>query len=597
MFQQIKAKFGAIFSLLSVLGFSLVIFGVTRINQVTNHASLVMSERIPLSRSAEEALLALSSGEGIIDRILLIQDPAEMDRIHTLDVQFKETALTFEAFIRAMIWGTESEAFRESSGGKTWSQWKKLGLDGKLIVTNVPYDIKQAAGKASLYFGVFSKYVGLIIASQAEALALQGSGKKDEIAREEIRKMEYIKKAKRYKNLVDGTLQEVVAGIYTHVEKSNDTIQHARNSAITALISFSLVIFGLAFFIGMRFASSISKPLIHLKNAAAEIAGGKLATRVDIASNDEIGSLAETFNKMVEEVQKAYDDLEKKIRERTSELWQANHLLKEEIVERKRIETDLRLMAEEVKKAHNSLEDQVRARTQELESFVYTLSHGLKSPVVSLQGVSSLLLQEYEQRIDEKGKHYIRRILSNTEYMADFIQGMQTLTQIGSREKMMGPVALGKIIDDILKRHRDDFERRKVRVEVDPALPHFVFEGFYLTQLFENLILNAARFMGDQPRPKIEIGGAESKEWVDFYVKDNGIGIDPAYHKKIFDPFEQLKEIEGGGVGIGLSIISKIVTLAGGTIWVESQKGGGAIFFVRLPRQNPPASQQQDWQV
>ncbi len=119
---------------------------------------------------------------------------------------------------------------------------------------------------------------------------------------------------------------------------------------------------------------------------------------------------------------------------------------------------------------------------------------------------------------------------------------------------------------------------------VHPSLPHFTFDAFHITQLFQNLIVNAGKFMGDQPRPRIEIGGSESEEWAEFYVKDNGIGIDPAYHKKIFDPFQQLKEVEAGGVGFGLSIINKIVHLAGGKIWVESQKGEGATFFVRLPK-------------
>lgn len=576
MFNGIRAKLGAIFAFLSIAGFSLVVFGVTRIHQVTEQADLVIAERIPLSRSAEEALHALTLGAGTIDRVLLIGTHEEIGHLQAVETRFKESVLIFDMFTKAMIWGSKTEAFQKSTGGLVSARWEKMGLQETLVVNTAPYEIQQAAGKATLYFGGFAKYVEKVIASQEKILRLQPSGNKEAIAQEERRRETYITKAKRYKNLVDETLHRVVTDIYAHVGAANDHIRRSRDSAVSALIVYSTFIFGLALTAGIFFVRSIFNPLIHLKIAAAEIAGGKLDTRVEVTSKDEIGSLAETFNKMVIEVQKAYDDLEKKIRERTA-------LLIEEITERKRVEADLRKMAEEVQQARDGLENQVRARTKELESFVYALSHDLKGPVISLQGVASLLLEEFGDRLDEKGKHYIQRVLSNADYLADFIQGMQILTKVGSQQKNE-PIDVRAALIAIIDRYKEWFDEKRVQVAVHPSLPHFTFDAFHITQLFQNLIVNAGKFMGDQPRPRIEIGGSESEEWAEFYVKDNGIGIDPAYHKKIFDPFQQLKEVEAGGVGFGLSIITKIVHLAGGKIWVESQKGEGATFFVRLPK-------------
>jgi signal transduction histidine kinase len=94
--------------------------------------------------------------------------------------------------------------------------------------------------------------------------------------------------------------------------------------------------------------------------------------------------------------------------------------------------------------------------------------------------------------------------------------------------------------------------------------------------------------MGNQPHPRIEIGGRKDGDWSEFYVKDNGIGINPEYHGKIFGMFQRLREVEAEGTGVGLSIVKKIVDMAGGKIWVESQKGKGTTFFVRFPQKAKP---------
>lgn len=103
--------------------------------------------------------------------------------------------------------------------------------------------------------------------------------------------------------------------------------------------------------------------------------------------------------------------------------------------------------------------------------------------------------------------------------------------------------------------------------------------------------------MGDQPSPKVDIGGRDLPEWVEFYVKDNGIGIDPAYHDKIFGLFQRLKEVEVEGTGVGLSIVKKIVDLAGGKIWIESRKGEGTAFFIRFPRKEVEPSTDPNFRI
>lgn len=233
--------------------------------------------------------------------------------------------------------------------------------------------------------------------------------------------------------------------------------------------------------------------------------------------------------------------------------------------------------------ANRDLDRQVKSRTQELESFVYTVSHDLKSPVVSMQGMASMLLQNNAQELSKEAKHYTERIIFNANYMEELILGLLTLSRVG-RTRKMKMAKLREVLDEILALQGERLKDRNIEVVVHASLPRFSFDHLQLTQIFQNLITNAAKFMGDQPHPKIEIGGREGNGFTEFYVKDNGIGIDPSYHEKVFAIFQRLQDVKVEGTGVGLSIVKKIIDLAGGKIWIESRKGAGATFFLQLPK-------------
>ena len=234
-------------------------------------------------------------------------------------------------------------------------------------------------------------------------------------------------------------------------------------------------------------------------------------------------------------------------------------------------------------KANRDLDHQVKSRTQELESFVYTVSHDLKSPVVSMQGMASMLLQNNSKELSDDARHYAERIIFNANYMEELILGLLTLSRVG-RTRNLKMADSKEVLDEVLGLQEAYLKERNIEVVVQPPLPRFLFDHLQLTQIFQNLISNAAKFMGDQPHPKIEIGGTERSGLVEFYIKDNGIGIDPSYHEKVFAIFQRLQDLKVDGTGVGLSIVKKIIDLAGGKIWIESQKGKGATFFLQLPK-------------
>lgn len=197
--------------------------------------------------------------------------------------------------------------------------------------------------------------------------------------------------------------------------------------------------------------------------------------------------------------------------------------------------------------------------------------------------MASLLMEDYADRIDEQGKHYLRRVIDNADYMEQLIIDLLALSRVGA-QKTPEPVEVRSVVERILNIHRERFVQKGIEIVIRPSFPHFFFDRTQITELFQNLITNAAKFMGEQPCPRIEIGGKESGEWIEFYVKDNGIGIDPEYHDRIFGAFHRLKELDVEGTGVGLTIVKKVVDLAYGKIWIESKKGEGTTFFVRFPK-------------
>lgn len=144
------------------------------------------------------------------------------------------------------------------------------------------------------------------------------------------------------------------------------------------------------------------------------------------------------------------------------------------------------------------------------------------------------------------------------------------------------------MIEEILKIHNESFQEKKIEVVLQSDLPSVTLDHSELTHLFQNLITNAAKFLGDEPHPRIEIGGKAAEKEVAFFVKDDGIGIDPAYHEKIFDVFHRLHDVNVEGTGAGLAIVKKIIHSNRGKIWLESEKGKGTTSFFRLPRTDPP---------
>jgi PAS domain S-box-containing protein len=224
-------------------------------------------------------------------------------------------------------------------------------------------------------------------------------------------------------------------------------------------------------------------------------------------------------------------------------------------------------------------EEDIRKKNKELESFVYTISHDLRAPVVSIQGFSSILLSDFQDKLDDTGKRYLARIQANVRQMEILINDLLEFSRIGRIAGAFEDVPATEIIRDVLDVLGPQLKKRGIKVNVQSGLPVIHCEKTRIYQVFDNLIQNSIKYMGSAENPVIEIGCRKTDGFHEFYVKDNGIGIDPQYHQKIFQIFQRLKEVDAKGTGIGLAIVERIAEIHGGSVRVESERGKGATFW------------------
>lgn len=223
-------------------------------------------------------------------------------------------------------------------------------------------------------------------------------------------------------------------------------------------------------------------------------------------------------------------------------------------------------------------------KAEDLESFVYTASHELKSPIQTLKSYASLMLDEYIHLLPDECKKYLERMQYNLDGMEKLIMDLLELSRIGRIEIKMEEFESREAIQSAVTSLAGLLKKYPTDILLQKNLPSLYGMKTAICQLFTNLLSNAIKFSCENENPSVEIGCKTGKEYNEFYVKDNGSGISPELHKRIFDLFHTKSKVESDqGTGVGLAFVKKIVELHNGRVWVESQPGKGATFKFTIP--------------
>ncbi len=232
---------------------------------------------------------------------------------------------------------------------------------------------------------------------------------------------------------------------------------------------------------------------------------------------------------------------------------------------------------------------ELEVKNAELERFNYTVSHDLKSPLVTIKGFLGMLERDTAAGRHERARHDIRRINAAADKMQQLLDELLHLSRMSHEATEPVAVPIDEVAREALEAVAGAVDERAVAVEISADLPLVIGDRVRLRELFQNLLANAVKYMGDQQEPRVKVGMQWRGPETIFYVRDNGSGIDPRYHDKIFGLFERLVTAEEG-TGIGLALVKRIVEQHGGRIWVESEGlGSGSTFCFTLQQADATA--------
>ncbi len=344
-------------------------------------------------------------------------------------------------------------------------------------------------------------------------------------------------------------------------EASQLTLVQASAVALLALTFIGQFIFWIS--------RRVTRPLAELTRLTRRMAELDFSEKVPVHGEDEISLLGTSFNELTEALQtniaekdryaaqlaELNADLEHQVSKRTEELHHSNLRLKREIAEK--------------------------------NDFLRAVSHDLGAPLRNIGGLVQLVEKKYAERLGESGRDKLARIRQNVQRGLAMIRQLLELSRMKTRPSRPEKIDLMKLLSQIRDDYSATLEERSIRFVVMDILPQITASPDQIRQLFQNLVDNAIKYLGDQPEPEITVGWSQEPKDYLFWVSDNGIGIPAEKRHEIFGVFRRIhhRDIHGvDGMGIGLATVKSIVEMYGGEIWVESEPGKGSTFYFTLQR-------------
>ena len=272
-------------------------------------------------------------------------------------------------------------------------------------------------------------------------------------------------------------------------------------------------------------------------------------------------------------------------------LHRSRRKLEDEVARRTESENALAQAKSQLSQHARELELVVAERTnklagtvESLQGVLYQIAHSLRAPLRAMQGYTTVLMEEYSSELDSTAQDYTRHICDASERMDELIRDLLQYGRLGHFEPQLTSVPLQPVIQRALFRLAYEIKNSRAEVKVAGLLPAVLADPAVLEEVLTNLIENALKFVQAGTPPRLELTAERRKSVVRLWLRDNGVGIEPQYHERIFGIFETLyPEPANTGTGIGLAIVKKGIERMRGRVGLESQAGAGSRFWVELP--------------
>lgn len=252
--------------------------------------------------------------------------------------------------------------------------------------------------------------------------------------------------------------------------------------------------------------------------------------------------------------------------------------------------TRYRAAQAEIKSMNDSLEKKVKERTseleianKELEAFTYSVSHDLMAPLRIIDGFSQVLLDDYRNKLDEDGFQTLQVIKRNATRMGELVNDLLNLARLGRANLVKRNLDMTDLVTAVIDEMRFSTNKLAAKIKLQELKPADC-DHTLIKQVWSNLLSNAIKYSKNNPNPQIEIGSIDKSGQIVYYIKDNGVGFDPQYSGKLFGVFQRLhKATDFPGTGVGLAIVYRIITRHGGKVWADAKVNEGAVFYFTLP--------------
>lgn len=610
----IQGRFFVFLGLFVFVTFLIASYGLFGASQISGASAIIAEREVPLTKAINGALVAMLDGKFALEAALSQDDYARLGEIQKRETDLGSSIITFDAFVAAITWGSESEAFVKSDGGLNFAEWERRDLTDELIIRRPRASQVQTAGVTDLYFGGFANNAFRAIAAHKKFLRLGVEERLEEAEEARQTARRHANEALKFSGLAITSLSELVqtsnAAISESARSIGQTQREVGRNILYIFLIGSLVLLATSYFF---VSESIVKPLRAITRTAEKIGSGDLKARATIKNKDEIGVLAAVFNEMADILAAQPSRLEAEVAERTQALVEANTRLQEFLHEnylsakllvqkdRELTRTNLELADrnrefDEIAKSlvRRDLElTRTNERLQEMDEmkseFVSVAAHQLRTPLTGIKWTLYSLLETSVGKLNAE-----QRKIATDGYAAAIrlVELVNDLLDVARLEEGRYGFSFKKqpflpVVKRVFKKFKEIADEKGVKLSLDvrkAKLPMVNMDEEKIGIALDNLIDNGVKYTS--PGGTVSVVVAKAGNSIRVEVRDSGIGIPENQIDRVFGKFfrgENAQLFQTSGTGLGLYVTKNIITQHKGTISFESKEGKGSAFSFSLP--------------